>query len=191
LQFEVSNDFKLTSFDGVIVSLKYHFSPKFAVRFGAGVNASSNDLNVEFKDYYSGYTGFEPVNDWSHEFIFNSNFLFYPKPNKLFKIFFGIGPRASYMNSNDERIYVDGYKGYRESEMWTIGLNGVIGAEWFPLKFLSLFGEYSVYGTYGKSTLKNYVRNNLTGEIVEYYNQYSDNFQFRGNIARLGISVYF
>ncbi|HEY3249837.1 MAG TPA: hypothetical protein VGK25_01835 [Ignavibacteria bacterium] len=191
VQFEVGNDFKLSSFDGVIISLKYSLSSKFAVRFGAGVNASNSDQTLDFKDYYYGYTGSESFNDNSKEVTFISNILFYPNPRSLLNIFFGIGPRASYLDRNDERIYIDGYKGYRKINSWALGLNGVFGCEWFPLKFLSLFGEYSVYGTYGKTTDEDYVREISTGEIVEYYYLYSDNFQFRGNIARLGLSLYF
>lgn len=191
VQFEVGNDFKLSSFDGVIVSLKYNLSSKFAFRFGAGVNLSNSDQTLDFSDYYSGYSGRERFNDNSQDIIFISNILFYPNPRSLLNIFFGVGPRVSYQNVNDERIYIDGYKGYQKTNSWAVGLNGVFGCEWFPMKYLSLFGEYSVYGTYGESTYKNYVRQISTGEIVEYYYLYSDNFQFRGNIARLGLSLYF
>lgn len=191
IQFEIGNDFKLTSFDGVIVSMKYHFSPSVAFRFGAGVNLNQKNSDIEYLEYYSGYSGREPVSDHSYDILFTSNILFYPKPNSLIKVFFGAGPRASYLNSTDERIYVDGYKGYRETETWSAGINCVAGAEWFALSYLSIFGEYSVYGTYGHSTLKDYVKENLSGQVVEYYNEYADNFQFKGNIVRLGLSVYF
>ncbi len=191
VQFEVGNDFRLSSFDGVIVSLKYHFSPRFAIRFGAGLNISNSDQTLKFRDYYSGLTGRESYNDNSKDILITANVLFYPNPDGVLKIFFGAGPRATYRYVNDERIYLDGYKGHINIKDWSAGISGVMGCEWFPMNFISLFGEYSVYATFGKTESNEYVTENSTGYAVEYFFRNSENFIFRGNIARLGASFYF
>ncbi len=191
LQFQVGNDFQLTSFDGVIVSLKYHFTPKFAFRFGAGMNLSSNDIQITDFEYSTGEFFDEPVSKSVRDFLLTTYFLLYPKPNALFKIFFGIGPRGTYAFSHDEGFNTNIIKIIREDEIWSAGLNGIFGVEWFPTGYLSLFGEYSVYGTYGKSTVNQYETNVDTGEKYSYYYKSSDNLIFRGNIARLGLGVYF
>jgi len=191
VQFEIGSDFKLSSFEGVMVSLKYHLSPKFALRFGAGFNGRNNQQIYEYREHYYGYTGSEPVSNFYDNVFFNINCLYYIKHDSKINVFFGLGPRAGYITDYSEHFYLDGYKEILDIESWAVGLNGLFGCEWFPVSYLSLFGEYSAYGTFGKTIRKDWVYENSTGYRVEYYNRYSDDYEFRGNIAKLGISIYF
>ena len=192
VQFEVGNDFTLRSFDGLIVSLKYHFSPKVALRFGVGANVFSADENWEHKEYYSGFTVDEPIDYDYRNYLLIANVLFYPNPGSVLKVYFGGGPRATHSYSFDEYLYDDfRYRRQYERSSWSVGLNGVFGCEWFPIEFLSLFGEYSVYGTYGESTSEEYSLYFQSGQPFEYNEYTSQEFIFRGNIARLGASFYF
>jgi hypothetical protein len=70
-------------------------------------------------------------------------------------------------------------------------LNGVFGCEWFPVNYLSLFGEYSAYAVIGKSKVDDYTTVISTGELREKRNATSDDFELRANTVRLGLSLYF
>jgi len=191
VQFEVGSDFKLSSFEGAMVSLKYHFSPKIALRFGAGFSGNNIDQRVEFRDKYYEYYGNEPVTKYSYNIFLTSNFLYYLKHDSKINVFLGIGPRAGLINNYSERLYIDGYLGILDVESWAAGLNGVFGCEWFPVPYLSLLAEYSVYGVIGKTSRKDWTYEISTGYRVEYYNTYSTDFEFKGNIVKLGLSLYF
>lgn len=191
-QFEIGYDFKLTSFDGAQISFKYHFSPNTALRIGGGVTSSINNIDVKFYDYYHGNNLIsEPLDEYYHEIYLTSVFIWYPKPNSVIKIYFGAGPRASYNSSKDEYIYSDGYIESRWLEGWAAGLNFSAGGEWFPVHYLSFSAEYSFYGMYGSNKRTYQVKNYETGSLAECYEETSNNFLFRGNSARLGLSVYF
>jgi len=192
LQFEIGYDFRLTSFDGSQISLKYHISPNIALRFGGGLTSNINNIDVNYDDYYYNQSHIsEPLEEYNHEFYLTSAFLWYPKPNSIIKLYFGLGPRASYNYSKDEYLYSDGYKESRWHEGWAAGLNLSAGCEWFPVYFLSLSAEYSFYGVYGENTRTAKTVQYETGLIAERVQEKSKYFLFRGNSARLGLSLYF
>jgi hypothetical protein len=191
VQFQVGNDFTLQSFDGLIISLKYHFTPKFAVRLGTGANFRTSDNELDYRGYYYNEYVKATYEQNSTDFALISNFLYYPRPAAFLKVFFGAGPRAGYTCSSGERLYLDGYKAEYDNWSWSAGVNAVFGCEWFPMKSLGLFGEYSVYALYSEAKVKEYIYEIKTRNPAEYYYRTSKEIQFRGNIARLGASFYF
>ncbi len=192
VQFQVGGNFTLSSFENVMVSLKTHFSPKFALRFGIGLNANYNSQELDFREYYYGYTGTDvPTCNNSVRITLLAKVLYYFNPKSRLNIFAGLGPVATYSFSHSERYYVDGYKEYRDAKSIGGGLNGVLGCEVFAFRFLSLFAEYSVSAVFDKSSNDNEVKNYFTGQVEEYYNIEQITFDFSGNTVRLGLSLYF
>lgn len=191
VQFEIGSDFTLQSFGDVLVSLKYHLSPKIALRFGVGYNATLYDREHEYYKYYYEINSKGVTASNSNNIFITGNFIYYLKHDSKVNIFCGIGPRASYDDIYNEYWYYDGYKDIMDNESWAVGLNAVFGCEWFPVSYLSFLAEYSAYGTYGKSIRKNWLYEISTQYRIEYNNSYSKGYEFRGNMARLGLSVYF
>jgi hypothetical protein len=192
VQFQIGSNFTLSSFENVIVSLKTHFSPKFAVRFGVGVNASSSDQTLDYKEYYYGYHGTDiPTNSNSLNIMVLAKVLYYFNPKSGINLFIGLGPIGTYSQIHYERFYLDGYKEYTQTNSWGGGLNGVLGCEIFPLRFLSIFAEYSVTASFEKRTSDDSVEDYYTGIVQEFYNVKSTNFNLTGNTVRFGLSLYF
>ncbi len=191
VQFAVGNDFQITSFQGLTFSLKYHLSTRSALRFGVGFSGELNDRTVEHSEYGEPTKSIPlEINNQDVHAVFS--FLFYPKPEALIKIYFGIGPRFAYSHSLHEYPnstscgdYVDTY----EFSSWAAGLEGTFGAEWFPAKILSIFAEYSAYGVYGKSTEDDHGFSCYSGSWHD--KDTSENWEFNGHTARMGLSVYF
>lgn len=192
VQFQVGSNFTLSSFENVIISLKTHFSPKLALRFGVGVNAYYNDRLFDFIENYNTYTGSNiPLNNNDLRITLLAKMLYYFNPKSTINIFAGLGPIGTYSNSRSEYFQIEGRKTYRTYYSWDAGLNGVLGCEYFPLHFLSIFAEYSVSATYGESTEKVYSENYYTKEVRDYYKYETKNLIFTGNTVRMGLSLYF
>lgn len=185
LQFSVGSNFSVQSFDGLMFSLKYHLSDKFALRFGVGgwgnlSNGNDEENHVSFPNTYN-----------NQNVIAVCSFLLYPSPKALISIFLGIGPRFSYSHYYENYVHYssNSYPETDESTTWQAGLQGSFGAEWFPVKIISLFAEYTAYATYGK-THEDYERYDEFGYPISQKHD-SEDWKFNGNTARLGLSVYF
>lgn len=192
IQFQVGNNFNLNTFEDVSISLKTHLSSKLAVRFGASLNANMDDQTISYKEYYYGYTGSNiPVNRNSLSFSLLAKMLYYFNPKSRINVYAGLGPLGTYSHNYYEYLYTDYYLEYLHDDTWSAGLNAIAGCEFFPVKYLSLLAEYSVTGTYSKSSRKDNVKQLPYGAIVEYRYVESTGFNFRGNTVRLGLSLYF
>jgi len=164
MQFGISSNFTLTSFQGSTIAFKYQLSDKNALRVGITINGSTNSGN-------SAATG--SVTDTSYGSIpensstdaanvsFVIQYLNYMNPSGPVHFYLGLGPSISYNYShsssdnsylNTSEFYDNGYHtlGYWErivnksnSNQWGIGLTGVAGVEWFACQWLSIRAEYS------------------------------------------------
>ena len=182
LQFAVGSNFNVQSLDGLMFALKYHVSSKSAFRFGVGYSGSSNNQTLSFDTLST------PLERNYSDFLVEFSYVYYPSPSKVINIFFSVGPRADYSHSLDEYANFEEaiVKYSDEMNEWSVGLQGTFGAEWFPIRVISLFAEYTVYGTYGKSKSTYHRVSDGTTMTTE-----SENWQFHGSTARLGLSVYF
>lgn len=183
LQFGAGSNLAIQSFDGLMFSLKYHFTNKTAIRFGVGVLVNSHNSTEET------FFGSVPLKNDNENISFTASYLIYPKPGK-FNLYLGIGPRFGYSHDLEQRVFYDdslNNKDVNETRAWSVGLQFNFGLEWFPVKNFSLFAEYIAYGTYGKSnTISKYgdfPQDNRNTSVTNWY--------FNGTTARLGLSVYF
>lgn len=191
LLFEIGGNFTLRNFKGLMISVKTHFSPKFAIRSGFNINQSVDNEVLDYKDYY-GYAGTNvPINNNSMSFSFLITPLYYFNPGSRVNIFAGIGPRADYSHNYYEDYYLDYYLRYVHVDSWAIGLEGIVGVEVFPVHYLSLFGEYSASATLGKSISKNTVKDYYTNITQEFFNYHTTYSRLSADVVRFGLSLYF
>lgn len=187
VQFGVGNDFRLQSFQGLMVSLKYHITGHSSLRFGIGFSGSEDDGTIT-NDYVSE----SPIYG-NHQNLYSTlSFIYYFKPTALINIYAGLGPRFSYYHSYNVHWYIDpgdDQMGKFETLSWRAGLQGTFGAEWFPVKFLSIFAEYFAYGVYGETKDRYRVIDSYGIPYSEDYN--ATNWEFNGTSAMMGLSVYF
>lgn len=192
IQFQVGSNFNLNTFEDVSISLKKHFSSKFALRFGASFNANQEDQSVSYREFQTGYTGKDiPVNRNNLSFTLLTKALYYFNPKSKVNVYAGLGPFGTYSHNYYEYLYIDNYLEYNHTDTWSAGLNVILGCEVFPASYLSVLAEYSIAGAVSKSDKKNNVKILPYGTIVEYNYVESTNFSFKGNVVRLGVSLYF
>ena len=195
LQYESGFNFSGRSIIPIIFSLKYHLSDKSALRFSAGLNPGMNGMDerrnhgndtINYNQRFDGHTNnIERVN-------FSLTYLLYPAPKKEINLFFGIGPRfgtgAQHFRSLDISG-VDSMKSHRNTS-WSIGLSGLVGAEWFVTRSISLFTEYDVAAGYQKRDYWDADYNSTSGTYT-LTEVKSSKVRLTDLSARLGFSIYF
>jgi hypothetical protein len=132
LQFQV-NGFYFQPFLGSNLSCKYHVSDNSAWRLGIGISAST-DLSNKIDDTAI-------TNDEYLSFNLNIQYIHYIKTVDDVSLYAGSGPYYSRLFSKS------GSWQYRDNN-WSLGLNGIIGVEWFFKKNMSLSGEYGLSAGY-------------------------------------------
>lgn len=192
VQFQVGSNFTLSSFEGATVYLKSQFSPRLALRLGVGAGGHIDEQKLNYQQYGGSSETDIPTKNNSISVTVTMKLLYYFNPKSRLNVFLGLGPVGTYAYTYDERYNSNiSTVNYSESDEWSGGLNGVLGCEFFPLRFLSFLAEYSVTATYGKGTNNSSERDYYTGEIREYYNTKYTELKLTGNTVRFGLSLYF
>ena len=164
MQFGISSNFTLTSFQGSTIALKYQLSDKSAIRGGITINGSTNNGNsTTTYSVADTNAGSAPVNSSSDaaNVSFVVQYLWYANPNGPVHFYGGLGPSISYSYSNSSsgnsyfytnEYYDTGYYYYynytekisskSNSIQWGVGLTGSVGLEWFACQWLSIRAEY-------------------------------------------------
>lgn len=192
--FQVDVNLQVVSFEGLTVSLKRHLSKKTAVRFGVGLGfrATDDEVDVNTGGPYYGDTNIvqATLNQRYYSFLISGNYLIYPKPDANINLYFGFGPRGRYTYSKREYSYDAGEIGSYVDKGWSAGVNGVFGCEWFPVHYLSFIAEYSAYAQYVQND-GSHTMYDITRKVLSRYNRSFKGFEFVGNTAKLGLSLYF
>jgi hypothetical protein len=198
-QYESGFNFSGKSFIPVVFSLKYHFTDKSALKFSVGLNPGEwgfdmkhNFDNRHYNDTINFHNRFDDRHGNIERLNFALNYMLYPAPKKEINLFFGLGPRFGIGNQYfryPENIERDSSKSYKSSS-WSLGLNGLVGAEWFATRSISLFTEYSISAGYQKSDYWDADYNSATGTYT-FTELKSSKFRVNDLSARLGLSVYF
>jgi hypothetical protein len=194
LQFQIAENFRLSSFSGTTFSGKYHFSNCSAIRLSLSLSVSNTERDDDstvrdsiFGDYdyieYSGdMTSFRIDVQYLHNVFLNSDIVFYV----------GGGPFMKTQSQNENQTQSGSTnsiitKVKRETSLSSWGLGLVCGVEWFVKDNISLLGEYSSELAYteGKSD-----REELTN-VSRYDTSEITSWSFSANSVKLGVSVYF
>lgn len=190
LQFEVGYDFKVNAFNELSFSLKYHLSEKSALRFGVGFYGQKRDENDE-QDFIYEFNSFD-TKYYNYRLNFVCNYIYYINPHSKFSLYWGLGPTGGftyYYSEHPNSSNSDNTDKYC-SNLWSVGLNGVLGIEWLPVFDFSLFAEYEAEGLYSKSHFYNMVVTKQDHYIEKKEGSYKK-LSFESGRALMGISVYF
>lgn len=128
MQFRISEDFSLSSFEGSTISLKKHFTDKSALRLGVSVSHSDRNNNAvnhsQEEEYFQDdrrdtswtVSETEPgnldVSDFSQSAAgVSAIYVYYPAPTKKINAYLGLGPaiRYSHRSSHNSRDYPTAY----------------------------------------------------------------------------------
>jgi hypothetical protein len=176
LEFGVSSNFTLTSFQGTTISLGRYISDHEKIRFGANISMTTQRSENE-SFYYDTLGGAHPYGT-ANSYISNSirlslQYLSYETPYENIAIYFGVGPVAGYSYSRYDASYPWSYQ-------YTAGVVGSFGAEWFFSKKLSLHAEYGLNATYA-----------WTRSESETSKSTTKSFGIGGQSVLFGLSVHF
>lgn len=198
LQFQVGSNFRLTTFQGSLISYLKFLSDRHALRVGMDVlgHKGDRDIEVEFPDYDSLRGEGNPA-DWNHQYTLVSQLVTLQKKGPVW-FYYGGGPKLSYVNTGGEsidfRIYDDELATVYSKHTyrtWGLGLSGTAGVQRTLNDYLALHAEYgwSIIYRWGRQT-------------QEYrYTEYPDrneksttdvsSFDVNSEGVRFGLSVYF
>ena len=191
MQFEINQDFDLSSFQGAMISVKKHTSRSKAWRLGLDINTSlsENDSQNIYNDSTVGWSDGESDR---YSFDINLQRIFYASPRAKVSLFYGFGPSAGYTyskNKSTSKTPTSNRLSITKTKTFDVGLVGVLGVEWFFSKNMSLLGEYGADIIYLWSKNER-TQTNPNGDIT-YSKGTSKRFDFDNILVKFGLSVYF
>lgn len=187
LQFQINDNFNLSSFQGTTLSGKYHFSCRDAVRLGLSIEldesdgeTSSNRLDTVTVDTYK-------MDRNNFGITINTQYIRYFRGTENISFYGGAGPFVNYNTSTSTGEVklgenIDKYES--TSDSYTIGLDLLFGVEWWFHKYMSLSAEYGLKFMYRSSEGTNEI-GIVKREIT------NNNFRITANSINFGLSVYF
>lgn len=190
LQFQISENFNLASFQGTTFSGKYNFSSRDAVRLGLSINFgdSEGDETISRSDTNLVSTGRQEFNNFN--IMLKTQYIYSMSITNNIGFFVGGGPFISQTTSSSETKYIinliETTRTYT-SDIFGIGLDLINGVEWMFSKNMSLSAEYGLKFAYTSSEEKGV--SNATYDTIEESKRKV--FQISGNHINFGISVYF
>jgi hypothetical protein len=157
IQFGITSNFTLTSFQGTTLSMKYQLSDRDAIRGGITINGSTsngnNSTSESMADTNNAGSGSGTNSADGANVSFVIEYLRYVNPSGPVHFYLGIGPSVSYSYShsstyNSNLMNIDPEISEQStnrsnSHQWGIGVIGVAGVEWFACQWLSIRAEYS------------------------------------------------
>ena len=187
LQFQISENFTLTNFQGATLSGKYHLGKRSAIRLGLSLNFddSNSDREITLSDTLD-YNENAETN--SIGFTISSQYLNYLVRTDDIGFYLGIGPTIGIGNSDFEFEYDSSdstiNNGSGSSDSFTIGLDAIAGVEWSFHKDMTLSAEYGIKFYYTQRTEK-------LNSTASKYERTTDSLRLTANYVNFGISIYF
>jgi hypothetical protein len=190
LQFQISDNFTLRSFQGATISVKKHCTNRSAVRVGiSGEFSFSAATNFYSDTSFASETEAGGSNNLSYSIV--GQYLFYPNPTASFNFFFGCGPTLSLTRSNYTANVSESLDRVEKTNRWGLGVAGAVGVEWFVLNELSFHTEYGAairHTWYEQSSETRLIENE---RVVSKNGRRVKTWDFVSNGVKFGLSVYF
>ena len=176
LLFQFTEKFRIKDFQGAIISAKYLFTNRSAIRIGlSGKYSNSENRQITSLD--------------EQEF-FSINIItqyVYHITSKQLSLYTGVGPNflfdySSSIKSKRQTTQRD-YKEFLniQGRGWGMGINAIIGGEYFVTDFLGVIAEYGVLFEYYYSKIENKIFGST--EKKEY--------RFDPSLVKFGFSLNF
>jgi hypothetical protein len=181
LQFRIANDVSLAAFEAGKLSLKRHLTAKSAIRAGVGLSITdSNDTATLERESDHRGVGVEITALYQR----------YLNPDRRGDFYWGIGPLLDVTSTEEESQEGGCLTRRSSSDLWTVGILGVAGVEWFATRAISLHAEYRASASYiwRESKIERYSES----DPPTVQESESDRWSFsQGGSVLFGISVYF
>lgn len=187
LQFQINENFRLSDFQGTTLSGKYHFSTRDAVRLGFSLSLSDSDGEVSSNALDTINVNTYKIDNSSFGITVNTQYIRYIKGTDDISFFVGGGPFINYSTSTSngeirEKQPVEKYKSTRYT--YALGIDLLLGVEWWFHKYMSLSAEYGMKFMYSSRETIN--------EIGVVRREQSEKFfRITANSINFGITVYF
>ncbi len=171
IQFQINDNFSLSSFQGSSISAKYHFSNKKALRFGLTLSGGFSDKNGDV--LIESSTNNQNIG-------ISTQYTIYPAVNKEVNFFFGFGPNVVLVHTNTESKYQNTQTNIEDTH-WSIGVSGIVGVEWFVKRSISFLAEYSSSFNYNSDKRKDSHDNE----------SHTKSYDLNSKSVKFGLSLYF
>lgn len=188
LQFQISDNFNLTNFQGTTFSGKYHFSSRDAIRLGLSLEFGDSDADAETNQFDS--VNVAELNSSSNYFsmTLRSQYIRYFVETDNIGFYGGAGPFVTYSTSSNESTTTGtpSDKHLKDtSNNFILGVDFIAGVEWFFTKNMSLSTEYGFNFSYRSRSSEREI------DSVLYSDTNQKLYNLSGNDINFGISVYF
>ncbi len=183
VQFEFDSDFKIKSFDGALIALKYHSSDGGAWQIGADLALEDSETEVLDAPYAAPE---QRTKRDIKEFTVSITRLFYPDPTSSIGVYFGVGPRLGWgldHSVEEEDNYGEFSSIDREVRKWLAGGAAVFGIEYFPHRRIGILGQYGLTCEYSWERTK-YTWDGKTPTTTK------DGLRIGADDVRMGVSLY-
>ena len=187
LQFQINRDFQLSDFQGSTLSGKYHFSARDAVRLGITLELSDAEFEASSNQIDTINVSTSNFDNSSFGITINTQYIRYIKGTDDIAFFIGGGPFITYSTttSNGEIREEDPVEKYKRSDdFYSLGVDLLLGIEWWFHKYMSLSAEYGMKFMY-RSRESIVEQGVLRRETTDNY------FRITANSINFGITVYF
>ncbi len=200
LQFQITENFTLSNFDGMAFSGKFHFTDNSAIRTGVDFSTYSSDSEYSNESVLPDTSIFsdESMERGETNIRINLQYLHYANLSNSISMFIGAG--VSFLGSPAYQRNVNNENNLEKISFSNSGYGAdlIIGVEWFVRSNIGISAEYNSGYLYRKSktTFTLYEEDNINDEINEenylqqrtITNTYSS---FSNHRVKFGVSVYF
>ncbi|MDH3267831.1 MAG: hypothetical protein OEM46_03145 [Ignavibacteria bacterium] len=188
LQFQISDNFQLSNFQGTTFSGKYHFGKMDAIRAGLSIDFGKSDGDAETNQYDSVNVAEASYNSNNFSMTLKTQYIRYFVETDGIAFYGGTGPFVTYSTSTNESetTGTSNDKHYKDmSDNFILGVDFIAGVEWFFIKNMSLSAEYGFNFSYRSRSSERRIDNGLYSDSNEKV------YRFSGNDINFGITVYF
>lgn len=187
LQFQINENFRLSNFQGTVLSGKYHFSTRDAVRLGVSLSFSDSEGEVSSNVLDTTNVNTNKIENSGFGITLNTQYIRYIKGTDDISLFVGVGPFINYLTSTstgENRVKQPAEKYKDTRDHYTLGMDLLVGVEWWFHKYMSLSAEYGMKFMYSS-------RENTIEQGVLKQTSSENYFRITANSINFGITVYF
>ena len=187
MQFQISNNFTLSDFQGTVISGKYQFSMRDAIRLGVSLNLGESDLESDVNYIDTALVSNAKQDESRFDIIINTQYIRYINVSESIAFLGGVGPFIKLSDITRERVTsLEGIEEKSESQTngFSLGLDLIAGVEWWFNKSMSLSAEYGLNFEYRS------MESNNKDDEKEIKTETTSTY-LTGNRIRFGITVYF
>lgn len=178
LQFQITDDFNLSSFSGTLISYKRQISDRVATRIGVSFNGFIRGKN------FTNQTNETDALGMGFNLGLSYTWMHYLNPDAVITFYYGYGPGVNIGYQKRDTEFNDRSVMLKETRLGIAGL-AYAGVEWFFHESMSIHAEYSA------SVRFNYIRRER--ESINGFEPVAStkSISLGGDGVRFGISVYF